>query len=696
MSNLKNHYLHSLKNILAPVIIFTFVFFIFFVYTSISNIDKSMRYALSTESNQLEKLINSSDLISVQRLFLRIKPSPINYLSLKLSKEFQNTFYDKYSVGPGNFSKVWTITRSFKLSQNGLNLGYVFYSIDVKSLINEIIREYYGIFTILVLSSLFTIWWTNRANIKTLQRLDRNLTKMAKLDGSSDLDLYSIQEELLKTFKENSQYAFSESLYKLLSKVTGYFEIKTKVESSEAIKKMTSQVSHDIKSPLVALKMATQHIDDLPEDIRIIIRGSVQRIEDIANVLSAKKKVKSEANYSRKERVLLSSLIEEIVTEKRMQCRSKLNINIDSNLDVSSYGLFAYIDPREIKRLCSNVINNSIEAFDHGGIVTINLTSMEDDKNRIIIEDNGKGIPKEHLDRIFVRGETFGKASGSGLGLAHAKETVESLGGHIFIKSTPNVGTKVIIDLPKEKEPHWFVPQLLLQKDSTIVILDDDSSIHNVWNERFKEIDIESLNVKVAHLSNPKEFHNWMEKNDISRNILFLSDYELIGAQESGLDLIEKYEIQKQSILITSHYENNEIRFRCKKIGLKLIPKSLANIVPIKSPVVKDIAMYNTIHCDDDKYLRMSWKMSNNDPKVNILSIANPKEFSEYEKDVSKEASFYIDYDFGNGNISGLEWAKELYTKGYRKLFLSTGHSETAIKDTSHLLGFVSKRAPWA
>ena len=58
-------------------------------------------------------------------------------------------------------------------------------------------------------------------------------------------------------------------------------------------------------------------------------------------------------------------------------------------------------------------------------------------------------------------------------------------------------------------------------------------------------------------------------------------DYELICATETGLDLIEELGIQKQSILVTSHYEETEIRSRCEKQGILLIPKSMSGFVPI-------------------------------------------------------------------------------------------------------------------
>ena len=75
---------------------------------------------------------------------------------------------------------------------------------------------------------------------------------------------------------------------------------------------------------------------------------------------------------------LLSSLIESLISEKRVQHRSRLGIKIESNLDQKSYGLFAKIQPVEFKRVLSNLVNNAVEAMSQTGHVTIGLSSNDE------------------------------------------------------------------------------------------------------------------------------------------------------------------------------------------------------------------------------------------------------------------------------------------------------------------------------
>lgn len=63
---------------------------------------------------------------------------------------------------------------------------------------------------------------------------------------------------------------------------------------------------------------------------------------------------------------------------------------------------------------------------------------------------------------------------------------------------------------------------------------------------------------------------------------IFLIDYELIGQRFTGLDLIEENKLGDRAILVTSRYEEPQIRKRCEKLGIRLIPKSMTGWVPIE------------------------------------------------------------------------------------------------------------------
>lgn len=345
------------------------------------------------------------------------------------------------------------------------------------------------------------------------------------------------------------------------------------------IAKVATQVSHDIRSPLSALDIVLMDLSTLPEDKRILVRSATQRIKDIANNLIAKHKMTiSKATSPTRSVQLISHILESIVSEKRTQFSSRAAIEIDLGLTEKSYGLFAEIEPQELKRVISNLINNSVDAISDRGLIRVQLDQIGEDYVRIAVVDTGAGIPSEILGRLGERGVTAGDKStdsGSGLGIFHAKTTVESWGGKFSIETQVGQGTSVNLILNKAKPPAWFVERIRLDRVSKIVILDDDTSIHESWKGRFKKF---SHNVELVHLSSTKQFEDWKSTDEAS---LYLFDYELLNDQETGLDLIEKYGLREKAVLVTSHFEETKLQERCLLADVGLIPKALAAYIPI-------------------------------------------------------------------------------------------------------------------
>jgi two-component system sporulation sensor kinase A len=141
-----------------------------------------------------------------------------------------------------------------------------------------------------------------------------------------------------------------------------------------------------------------------------------------------------------------------------------------SHFYLSSYGLFAEIESAEFKRVVSNLINNAAEAMDDKGTITLSVTESNV-RIQICCSDNGQGIPTEIIGKLTQRGESHGKAKGSGLGLYHAKSSVEKWGGALTLHSQVGKGTSVTISLPKAQAPLWFVPTLTVLERSTVVVL---------------------------------------------------------------------------------------------------------------------------------------------------------------------------------------------------------------------------------
>lgn len=477
-------------------------------------------------------------------------------------------------------------------------------------------------------------------------------------------------------------------------------------QSLQSFARLSSQVAHDIRSPLAALDIALRDLNQLPEETRMLVRNAVNRIADIANHLLRENRAQNavpdvSARPSQAGEPLatqlISSLIDPIISEKRLQFRSRMDVRIEMELGPASYGLFAEVQPVEFQRLISNLINNSVEALSGAGIISV-VVSGDESGVLIAVQDNGRGIAPEILPRLARLGETHGKPDGSGLGLYHARTSVERWGGTLNIESfpgpSPRSGTIIRIRLPRKAAPSWFVPRLQLQSGQSVAILDDDSAIHQVWRTRLEPLELGGRsNLELLHFSTPEIFREWFnESSTQSQHSLNLVDYELRGSPCTGIDLIEELGIAAKSILVTSRYEDRRIQERCERLGLRLIPKSMAGLVPLS--VEQPPERPDAILIDDDELVRMTWQSSAKKVGRKLRTFASADDFLMQADRLSADSPVYVDSQLGEGK-RGEEIAKLIFEKGFRTLYLATGYEPDHFPALPHIRAIVGKEPPW-
>lgn len=511
-----------------------------------------------------------------------------------------------------------------------------------------------------------------------------------ELNGLKKKDFNLIQNHKINESREFTELSnIAIGVNDLLNKLSdSYLEIQIR-EKAVLISQVASQVSHDIRSPLAALSMILNQINQIPEMQRIIIRSSVNRINDIANDLLQKSKQINNPNEllinaknidnNLSSIQLLSPIIDEIVSEKRIQFRHHQGVELEADINLS-YGLFVKINIIEFKRTISNLINNSIESFpNHNGKVVVGINKSKNYIN-VFIKDNGKGIPDHILKKLGQIGVTHGKTesqSGSGLGVYHAKKTVEASGGQFFISSNENLGTLIEMKFNYAPTPIWFVDKIEITRDLEIISLDDDISIHQVWVDRFEKFMNTELNITHKSFVSGSKMKEWLidQKNNQTENHelvnrLYLVDYELLNQASTGLDLIEELGIGEQSILITSRFEEENIKIRCEKLNIKLIPKAMAAYVPIQLKTSKKLCH---ILIDDDQIPHMMWEMDAKEKKINFKGYFNPEDFFIDLDQFDLNSSIYIDSNLGNG-VSGVDIAKKAYDLGFKNIHICTGY----------------------
>ena len=378
-------------------------------------------------------------------------------------------------------------------------------------------------------------------------------------------------------------------------------------EKEAAVGRMAAQVAHDIRSPLVALDATLKHAAFMPEEQRVMLRHAVNRIRDIANNLLEKNRPSQEGSAEVGHSApgaavcLLSSLVDSVIAEKRMQY-GPAGTALDFDMTPEAYGIFAAVQPAEFSRLLSNILNNAAEAIEGNGRVSVTLASSGG-RALLKVTDNGKGIAAELIGKLARKGATFGKPGGSGLGLYHARTTVESWGGKLDIVSEQGKGTTVSVELPAAAAPEWFVTSLYLPAGRQVVVLDDDQTIHRVWQGRFESARVAEKGVELISFSSADKLRGWVRENPgKAAGARYLLDYELLDSKETGLGLAGELGLTDRAILVTSRYEEKHVLEECLRLKMRMIPKGLAGLVPISAGgQVKTAALI-----DDDALVRLN------------------------------------------------------------------------------------------
>jgi PAS domain S-box-containing protein len=516
-----------------------------------------------------------------------------------------------------------------------------------------------------------------------------------------DEDITVTQEEKIITSNEEKVYLSQKSpihddegeVIGMLGFAMDITEIKRQEELAkkerDRLIDLAAQVAHDIRSPTSALQMLENSCQELlPERERIALREAIARILDIANNLLNQykpKNLKKSSLVDGRQAMLVSAAVLQLISEKRMQYQ---NLSIEFSHKFTQEGNFAFIkiDPADFNRMISNIINNAVDALDEKSGKIILRIEANKERVKIIIIDNGSGMPSELVkkitDNIIF---TEGKKQGHGIGLSQVREVLQLNQGKFEVESKPGKGTKVILTFPRLAAPNWIAEKINLGMQDIVIILDDDSSIHFAWDKRFEPILQQAPDIKMQHFKQGQVALDYINKlSDKERTKVFLlTDYELLKQELNGLDVVARCDV-KRSVLVTSHYTNKVILDRAISIGTKVLPKQLASEIPIKidekftyvatqkeeSNIPKKVDL--VIIDDDERFTKSLMDYVFFDRAV--ACYHDPRKFLKEVAQYPKDTTICIDNNFGGGaGMKGLDVAEKLHALGYTRLFLLSG-----------------------
>lgn len=332
--------------------------------------------------------------------------------------------------------------------------GSIFVITDVNKIIpqleSSIIQFSIAFIMIIFFTAIILTYWIYKSVLRPLRTLQIATNKIK----CGDLN-FTVQAE-----KNDEVGVLCEDFEDMRRRIKELIEVRMQYETDT--KELISNISHDLKTPLTAIKGYAEGImdgvADTPEKQDKYIKTIYTKAVDMTSLvdeLSFYSKIDCNTipyNFSK-------IYIDQYFTD----CIEELSLDLEvKNIDVAYFNyaddnVRIIADPEQLKRVINNIIGNSVKYIDKKkGIINVRINDLGDFV-RVELEDNGQGIAEGDVENIFdrfYRTDTSRNSSkgGTGLGLAIAKKIIEDHGGKIWANSKEFVGTTIYFTLKKVEE----------------------------------------------------------------------------------------------------------------------------------------------------------------------------------------------------------------------------------------------------
>jgi signal transduction histidine kinase len=318
---------------------------------------------------------------------------------------------------------------------------------QIKSLVKQSVISF---FIILCFTAVILMFWIYRSIILPLNLLRVAMNQIK--DGDLDFSVQPMTGDEIGQLCDD----FEEMRIRLKEL------IDSRLQYEEDIKELMSNISHDLKTPLTAIKGYAEGLVDgvavTPDKQEKYLKTILMKANDMSTLVDELAfYTKIDCNtmpYSFKE-INLREYFDDCIEDLSLDLEVKnIDIQYDNQIDPS---VEVVADAEQLKRVINNITGNAVKYLDkQKGILQIRIHDIGT-YVQVEIEDNGIGIPKTDIPFIFDRfyradASRNSKKGGSGLGLAISKKIIEDHAGKIWAESVIGEGTTIIFTLKKNEK----------------------------------------------------------------------------------------------------------------------------------------------------------------------------------------------------------------------------------------------------
>ncbi|MBO0958429.1 cell wall metabolism sensor histidine kinase WalK [Neobacillus sp. MM2021_6] len=310
-------------------------------------------------------------------------------------------------------------------------------------------------------------------NVSRETVLSQPIVSLLSLEDTNTFeDLLEEKDSLILDYSTKSERYILRANFSVIQKETGFVnglicvlhDITEQEKVDAERREFVANVSHELRTPLTTMRSYLEALADgawqdeeIAPNFLEVTRTETERMIRLVNDLLQLSKMDSTDYKLNMEWVNFVDFYDRIID--RFEMSKEQNVIFKRKLPKQA--IFVEIDEDKMTQVLYNIISNALKYSPEGGRVTFSIKEKED-KIIASVSDQGVGIPKENIGKIFDRFYRVDKArtrklGGTGLGLAIAKEMVHAHGGDIWVKSEEGKGTEISFTLPYERseEDEW-------------------------------------------------------------------------------------------------------------------------------------------------------------------------------------------------------------------------------------------------
>ena len=302
--------------------------------------------------------------------------------------------------------------------------------------------------------------------------LNQNILELLKIEDEYELrDLITQSPEMMIYSQNvNGEYISLRVRFALIRRESGFISglvavlhDTTEQEKEERERRLfVSNVSHELRTPLTSVKSYLEALDEgalyepvAPDFIKVSLNETNRMMRMVTDLLHLSR-IDNATSHLDVELINFTAFITFILNRFDKMRSQDEDKKYELVRDYPINSVWIEIDTDKMTQVIDNILNNAIKYSPDGGKITVSMKTT-DDQMILSISDQGLGIPKEDLPKIFDRFYRVDKArsraqGGTGLGLAIAKEIVKQHNGFIWAKSEYGKGSTFTIVLPYDRD----------------------------------------------------------------------------------------------------------------------------------------------------------------------------------------------------------------------------------------------------